>query len=525
MKIFLLALYDEWCLSLRMLSAVLRKEGHEVRLAYLQSYPQIGGQDGRDDPEGYHVWAASVSGADFKALGALVRDFDPGLIGVTTTSSFYGLTQRVTEVMRAASPAPIIWGGVDATANPELSIACADMVCIGEGEELIVELTGRLAAGQDITRIQGLWVRQNGEIHRNPIRPLNHRLEALPWADFDPRNKYWISGGKAHEATLPPGSALGHSFPIIAARGCLYSCTYCCNSMYRELYGAKDYVRLRPVEDVVEEIVHYVKDHPEVEIIEFFDDVFGFDSEWMARFAEIYPRRVGKPFWCFTYPAVCRPELVQWLKQAGVSYIVMGVQSGSQRTLREDYHRNASRQKTIEAARLIRDSGIALFVDLILGNPFETEQDYLDTLELLLELPPGVVSQEINYLTLYRNYPLSKKAEEAGYHLTWYEGWNAAQVMRQDEFIFWRGILMMVQFPQIKPETLRTMARDPLLRANPEVVNNLALTLEAKTYLPGTRIDRVAKLEAEVARLNMEIHRYRGSRAVQWYFRLKKRFF
>lgn len=527
MKIFFLSLYDELCMGMRMLSAVLRQEGHEVRLAFLHSYPQVHSHDGEDqgasDPEGYYISPAKVSGADLKALAGLVREFAPDLIGVGHSSNFFGLAARVTKVLRTVSGAPIIWGGVDATGNPDLAIEHADMVCLGEGEGAMLDLTRRMGAGQPYTDIPNLWVRQEGTIHRNPLRPLIDPLDSLPWPDFDVENKYWITGGQARPGAIPTGSILNHSFSVMAGRGCLYGCTYCCNSMYRELYGAKGYVRLRSAENVIEEIVQYLKLHPEVEIIEFWDDVFGFDPEWMEKFVELYPRRVGKPFWCYTYPAVCRPELVQALKQAGVSYIVMGLQSGSQRTLREDYHRNASRQKTLEAARMIGESGIPLVLDLILGNPFESEEDYLETLELMLDLPAGFILQEINSLALYRNYPLSRRAEEAGHTLTWFPGRNVAQVLRAGEFLFWRGLLTLTQFPQIKPDTLRTMARDPHLRSHPEAMENLARAFEEAIYLPGTRTGRLAKLEGEVECLRAELCRYRDSRAVQGYFRLKEK--
>lgn len=535
MRVLLLSLYDEWCLGLRTLSAVLKRDGHDVRLAYLHDLPRMAsaptaaacaqtaaGAVGKEDPEGYHVPPASVPAEDFRALERLVREVNPGLIGVGFSSNFAGLAERATEVMRRASGAPIVWGGVDATANPDLAITFADIVCLGEGEGPLSELAACLAAGKDYSAIPNLWVRREGQVVRNPVRPLIQDLDAVPWADFDPGGKYWISGGEARAGTIPDGSNLHRSFPIMASRGCLYACAYCCNSMYRVLYGAKGYARLRSPQNVVGEICQYIQTHPQTEVVEFLDDVFGWRAEWVEEFAALYAERVGKPFWCFTYPALCKPPLVAALQRAGVAFIVLGLQSGSPRTLTEDYGRYGSLEKTVQAARTIHEAGIPLVVDLILGNPFDTEADHRATLEMMLALPPGFILQEINHLTLYRNYPLTQKARDQGLVGPWFPGRNAVQSPATPEDDFWRAILTLTQFPQIAADSLRTLSRDPYLHEHPEAIRAVAMAFVDQTYLPGTRIRRVASLEKETAQLRDELARYRGSRAVRAYFRLKK---
>ena len=66
---------------------------------------------------------------------------------------------------------PVIWGGSGPTLEPEWALQHADMVCVGEGEELIVELAERLDAGADYSDLQGLWLKRDGEIIRNPTPP------------------------------------------------------------------------------------------------------------------------------------------------------------------------------------------------------------------------------------------------------------------------------------------------------------------------------------------------------------------
>lgn len=525
MKIFLLALYDEWSLGLRLISSILKQEGHHVALATLQSNPEMQGELGKDDPEGYHAPPGSVPGKDFKALLELVKSYGPDLIGIGFTSSFPGLAEKVTHLLRTVSKAPIAWGGVDPTANPDTSILTADIVCIGEGDGAVVDLTRRMAAGQEYTDIPNLWVRKGDQIFKNDIRPLITDLDSLPFADFEPEDKYWISEGQVHVNKYHPKTHLTTNFPIVTTRGCPYSCTYCCNGMYRNLYGGKDYVRMRSVKNVIDELTQYLSKHPEIRWIEIFDDVFGSKQEWVEEFAEEYARKVRLPFWGFTYPAFVKPGLVAAMKKAGVGFIVMGVQSGSQRILKDIYRRNNSNQRVLEAAKMLMDAGIMLLIDLIDGNPFENEEDNWQTLELMLQMPTGFLIQPINPLTFFRNYPLTEIAAQQGYTIPMLPGRNSAVVPRSPECRFWVAILTLTQYASMPKETIRTMAKDPYLREHPEIVEIIANAMEEATYMPGTRIlrtERERQIFNEIAELRGELSRLRGSRVVQMALRLRK---
>lgn len=525
MKVMFIALYDEWCLGLRQLSALLKREGHEVSMALVKSLPEMHGEEALNDPDGFHVPPASVSGADFKVLMDLVSKLSPDLIGLGFTSNFNGLAQHITARLRKVTDAPIAWGGIDPTANPDVSIEHADIVCVGEGDGAVVDLASRLEKGEPIHDIPNLWVRHEGEIVKNAVRPLIQDLETLPYSDFDPADKYWISDGVAHEAELHPESHLISSYPIMTTRGCPYACTFCCNSLLRDMYGNKGYVRTRPVENVIDELEQAIRRNPKIQYIEIWDDVFGVNMNWADEFADVYAERIGLPFWCYTYPSFIRPKLVKALKRAGIGFLVMGIQSGSQRVLDEIYNRKVPAHKVVEASKMIVDEGISLLVDLIDGYPFHTEQDNIDTLELMLQLPKGVILQEINPLSFYRGYPLMDIAKEQGHEVELVPGRNTALVEASPEIEFWRSILTLSQFKVIEDDQLRAMARDPYMREHPEIVKSLANALIEAFYVPNTRILReeaYQKTEQECARLRGSLHRLTSSRLVRWALGLRE---
>ncbi|MBX7244608.1 MAG: B12-binding domain-containing radical SAM protein [Candidatus Sumerlaeaceae bacterium] len=520
MRVLLISLFDEWCFGLRHISSTLKAKGHHTTMAYLRAMPELHDNVGEGDPDGYHSPPASVRGADFRALMELTKKVNPELIGISLSfSHIYSLATEVVRRLRTVSNAKVIVGGADPTANPDMAIEWADIVCVGEGEGAIADLADRMSAKQDYTDVPNLWVKKDGQIFKNAYRALDQELDSVPWADFDKADKFWISNGKINFQALPAGSHLLTNFPIMASRGCPYACTFCCNSLYREMYGNKDYVRLRSVENVLAEIENYVRHNKHTHSIEFFDDVFGSRQDWLDEFAEKYPKRIGRPFFCYTYPAVAKPAFVDAIIKAGVGVVAMGLQTGSQRILKDVYKRNAPRDKTINAMKVFQARGIPVVMDLIGSNPFETEEDCLETLELLLEFPAGsYILHETNRLTFYRNYPITRKAMDSGHVGPFIDGRNVSLAENTPERRFWNAIWQLPQFPAMDREAIRQMTKVPHLREHPEIIESMVKALVETTYIPGTRVRR----QLHEDQLVSEVARLQGSRMVKYYFGLKK---
>ena len=70
------------------------------------------------------------------------------------------------------------------TIRPEECLAHADVVCLGDAEETVVELIGRMNLGQDYSDVEGIWFKKDGEIVENKLRPLLENLDTLPLQDF-----------------------------------------------------------------------------------------------------------------------------------------------------------------------------------------------------------------------------------------------------------------------------------------------------------------------------------------------------
>ncbi len=91
--------------------------------------------------------------------------------------------------------------------------------------------------------------------------------------------------------------------------------------------------------DVVLEELHWAKDHLDIETVLFYDDVFTVNPGWLREFLPRYKDQIGLPFWCYTYPTTHNRDLLQLLKDSGCFVDTMGVQSGSERILRDYYNK------------------------------------------------------------------------------------------------------------------------------------------------------------------------------------------
>jgi hypothetical protein len=136
-----------------------------------------------------------------------------------------------------------------------------DSVCRHESEETIVELIEALARGESMAQlaeIAGVVTRDAaGEVVAGPMRRPPD-LESLP----APSRQGW------------PKQCFGHALaPLISTRGCYANCSFCCIASWHEQTLPGKRYRMRPPEEVADEMVALKRERG-VEIFIFHDDNF-----------------------------------------------------------------------------------------------------------------------------------------------------------------------------------------------------------------------------------------------------------
>lgn len=395
MKCLLVSLQSNaYVTGLKYLSESIRAGGHSVKMLLLPGYLQE-----TLDP----------------AIADFIRDFRPDLIGIGLMSIEFYPAKNLTRLLREEFAIPVIWGGVHSIINPEECLKYADYVCFGEGERAIVSLLNHLKSksGESISGIPNIMTRRDIESGEIPPTLTENDLDSIPFQTYLPDYFYGLHEGHiinfAQNPRLFRRYALygGTCHMTITTRGCPFNCSYCANSYLIRVYGKK--VKERSVANCIEELCE-VKSAPYVLYINFQDDCFFVHSnEWIREFSEVYRKEIQLPFIVRAIPTMLDKEKLFMLKEAGLSMVVMGIQSACDRVNFEIYSRKVHFSSVAKAAEIIHKSKVAPFYELIVDNPYETEEDELHTITSMAGLhKPYIIS--LAHLTFFPGTPLAERA-------------------------------------------------------------------------------------------------------------------
>ncbi len=491
-RVLLIALYNFDDLGIRTLHSLLKDNGHEPYSIFIRdvSLNQMERIDERD----------------MQTLKELIGDICPDLIGIKVTSSFFLDAKRITEEIK--SHAPVVWGGIHPTICPDECIENTDMICMGEGEHAMLQLADAIGRGGDTSRIKNLWVRKDGRLFRNDIRPLVENLDEIPFPTFFDERQYYVNKGNLarniHETESGTNWIMANGvYPIMTSRGCLFSCTYCCHSLLRRIYSGKGkYMRRRSVRNVIEEL-SIAKSRYRIKSIFFHDDIFTFDEEWTRDFCREYKKRIRLPFTVMIHPKICDTKQLSMLRDAGMNVIKMGIQTGSPRIRSGAFNRKESDKEILEADRIIHEIGANAIYDLIIDNPLESDEDRKATLKLLTSLNrPFILS--VYSLIHFPGYRLTehllrngliKKTEIESRKQKVFDNWHINLRKTKSS---WNYLIWMTQIDIVPKRLLTFISRRGFIMKRPKLLTYAAMFLyityyrraEAlflRRYFPGSR--------------------------------------
>ena len=403
-KIVLISVNDINAEGLRILSASLIQNGHQPYIVFIQrnGFPYNRNKKYRYASriiEEYDWTGINSKGQAYrlsrgpdltiteeKLLLSLIQDIKPDIIGFTVTAPFVKRIVYLSCLIKSKYNMPIVWGGPGPTTDPKTCAAYCDYVCIGEGEKTIVDIASKIDNGEDIKEVNNLAHLQNGELVQNPLYSLIDNLDDLPIKDIYPENKFLIDD----DCLVPDFNEINYSkgvkYHLMSSRGCLYSCSYCSENFVKRLYSPQKYLRRRSPSNVIKEL-EQAKKIVNYNVVQFEDEIFSLDYEWLEEFGDLYKERINKPFECYIYPNKDIERQLGLLKKMGLFYTCLALQSGSDRINREIFKRPFDKKLYLETAHILRKLNIGYYVDVITYNPFETIKDLQDTLSVLSQLP------------------------------------------------------------------------------------------------------------------------------------------
>ena len=193
---------------------------------------------------------------------------------------------------------------------------------------------------------------------------------------------------------------------IQVSRGCPASCTYC---LTPKISGKT--LRKRSVENIFAEIEECYYKHG-IRNFFFKADTFTIDSEWAIELCDkiINSELYGKIE--FTANSRVKPldvELLKKMKEAGCFMLAVGFESGNDETLKK-IKKGTTRSDNLKAAEMIKKAGLPLFGFFMIGFPWETKQDIINTLEFIFKIDPDFI--EVHIAMPYFGTQLYNQCEE-----------------------------------------------------------------------------------------------------------------
>lgn len=420
-------------LGVMSLSAVLKANGHDVRLAI---------------------------GSDTEIIET-AKEYKPHIVGVTVLTGFQKRWARLAiAIKEALKEKPlVVFGGPHPTFFPEIALAeGVDAVCRGEGEGAIVELAGACDAHlnedtllEAMSKIRNLCFgvpTSSGKqkLVVNPMRRLED-VDRLPYADRE------ISFSYRFVREDP-------NVHFLAGRGCPYSCSFCFNKKMRELCdGLGPTVRMRNPQNVIDEIVQ-VRRRWGIKVVYFQDDTFILNRRWLLQFLDEYRRSIRLPLYCTVRADLVTEEIAFALKEAGCYRVSFGVESGVEKIRNEVLQKKITNDDIKRTAKILKKAGLTFQTTNMMGLPGETLDDAIQTLKLNIE-----IGTDVAWTSIYQPYPgteLGEKTFKDGYIKDFPDDETIADahtssVLNQPEIAqverLQKLVYLAVKFPKLLPFT------------------------------------------------------------------------
>lgn len=322
------------------------------------------------------------SGLSDKEIKDRIAKYRPNVIGISAMFTMHskGVHDLARTIKEVSKDIIVICGGSHASALPDIVLQDenVDIVVIGEGEDTLLEIVQRIGNRKHISGVLGTAIKENGKIEINPRRPNIENLDTLPFParDMVDMEVYLRDKYRNNYSMSPPRAN------IITSRGCPGKCPFCAiHSIWQHTWRGTNALK------IVDEIEFLVKNY-HIKEIAFQDDNLTLNKKRMHEVCDEILKRKINIKWCTPNGVAIwtlDEELISKMKRSGCYKLTFGIETGSLKTQKFINKTMIDLEKTKDIIKYCNRVGMWTHSAFIIGFPYETHQDIMDTVNYAIE--------------------------------------------------------------------------------------------------------------------------------------------
>ncbi|ASA20602.1 PhpK family radical SAM P-methyltransferase [Paenibacillus donghaensis] len=319
-----------------------------------------------------------------------------------------------------------------------------------QGEETLSKVVDALKHNKNVSDIENVLYKDGNVYSSTSLSLEDNRLEEnmINWTMFSDR--------------------LGKSVSVRTAISCPFSCYFC---EYPERAGKYRYTSV----ESIEKELNAINDLKRVTSVSFIDDTFNIPTK---RFKDIlrmmirnkYPFKWNSYFRC----QFADREMVELMKESGCEGVILGIESGSNKILK-NMNKAATVEQYKQGISLLNEYGIVSEASFIIGFIGEDQDTYRETVQFIEECRPTFYRPQVWYCSTLA--PIWANRDKHGIKGVGFE-WthqtmdsNTAFHMVQDMFLNIKNSLWIPQYNFDFPGVIGLMQRGLNLKQITEYIN------------------------------------------------------
>lgn len=295
---------------------------------------------------------------DFKTTTEKISSGNFTHIGISVISAYKDNAEKLIRWIKANEASiNIIVGGVHPSVCPDwIGNTLADFVVIGEGEKLLLKI-------------------MKNDLNPGVYQGIVDDLDSLKPID---RSIF------PYEEELIGGNLPKPFHTIIIGRACPSQCTFCA-PVAHNMFGKK--MKLRSSAHVINELKllngnsFYIN-----------DDCFIAYPNYVREFCKAI-KPLDLKWWCQGRADIVsnNESMIEEMTNSGLCGMIIGHESGNDEVLSK-IKKGVTRAENIKSAHVLQDNGCQVWSNIMLGFPNELPHQVIDTISMVSEMKPNVIS-------------------------------------------------------------------------------------------------------------------------------------